>query len=242
MSTSQRQRDTTVSNQLNRVLPSRLRPHFDVFAAAARAVTYVRGQALLESDGAVDPGIVARGLIRFSVHGSDGRTAAIEYTRSGEFVGLPSIYFANRSHDFAFDASHVAVEPSLVLHFDRAQVIRYALACPEVAWELGRLMAGKALTAYETAQRLAFSSVTQRIADQIVILATPAADGLLQVQMTQQSLADSVGTVREVAARVLRALRHDALISVSRGRIRVLDIEGVRRLGSGLPPTPRFRS
>ena len=46
---------------------------------------------------------------------------------------------------------------ALVLHLDRAQVIRYALASPEVAWELGRLMAGKALTA-PTKQRSGWHS------------------------------------------------------------------------------------
>lgn len=143
-------------------------------------VTYVRGQALVESDGLVDPGTGA----------SPGPGAGHPLC-----VGFPG-------------------------------------GCLGAGEAHGRQSADRA---YETAQRLAFSSVTQRIADQIVRLAAPAADGQFQMQITQQALADSVGTVREVAARVLKALRRDGLISVSRGRIHVLDIEGVRRWGSGLP-------
>jgi len=41
--------------------------------------------------------------------------------------------------------------------------------------------------------------------------------------ITQQQLADAVGSVREVVARTLRELRMDGLISVGRARITILD-------------------
>ena len=68
-------------------------------------------------------------------------------------------------------------------------------------------------------------SVRQRVAAHLIGVAsidvespdTPVAP------ITQQQLADAVGSVREVVARTLRELRVDGLISVGRARITILD-------------------
>jgi DNA-binding transcriptional regulator LsrR (DeoR family) len=47
------------------------------------------------------------------------------------------------------------------------------------------------------------------------------------VRATQQQLADSIGSVREVVARALRKLRDDRIITTAPNSVRVVD---VRRL------------
>jgi len=51
----------------------------------------------------------------------------------------------------------------------------------------------------------------------------PAAAGPLTALVSQQDLANSVGSVREVIARVLAELRADRLIRTSPGRVEILD-------------------
>jgi biotin operon repressor len=75
--------------------------------------------------------------------------------------------------------------------------------------------------------------VRQRVARHLLDLASarvreqPASDHLggreLTVQVSQQELADAVGTVREVVVRVLRELRRDGVVRTERDRIVLLE-------------------
>lgn len=47
--------------------------------------------------------------------------------------------------------------------------------------------------------------------------------------VTQREIAEMVGTSREVAARALQQLEKEGLIKISRGRILLLDREGLAR-------------
>jgi CRP/FNR family transcriptional regulator len=59
-------------------------------------------------------------------------------------------------------------------------------------------------------------------------MATAGGDtGVLVAPITQQGLADCVGTVREVVARVLRDFRTEGLVSTAEGRIDILDPNGL---------------
>jgi CRP/FNR family cyclic AMP-dependent transcriptional regulator len=51
----------------------------------------------------------------------------------------------------------------------------------------------------------------------------PASDGRLAALVNQQDLANSVGSVREVVARILHELRAASLVRTSPGRVEILD-------------------
>jgi len=52
--------------------------------------------------------------------------------------------------------------------------------------------------------------------------------------VTQQQLADAVGSVREVVARTLHHLRADGLISVGRATVTVVDRDGLSGIAFGV--------
>jgi CRP/FNR family transcriptional regulator, cyclic AMP receptor protein len=81
---------------------------------------------------------------------------------------------------------------------------------------------------YETLQQTAintFGSVKQRVAVHLLDLASAKQrrHGPLVARVSQQELADAVGSVREVVARVLRDFRVDQLIATSVDSIQILD-------------------
>jgi CRP/FNR family transcriptional regulator len=47
----------------------------------------------------------------------------------------------------------------------------------------------------------------------------------LVAHVTQQELADAVGSVREVVVRLLRGLREDGLVHTARDEIQLLDVD-----------------
>jgi len=69
-----------------------------------------------------------------------------------------------------------------------------------------------------------------RIVRRVQQLATEYGDGRPEtvIPLTQEALASMAGTARPTANRVLRALESDRLIRVGRGRITVLDADGLR--------------
>ena len=72
-----------------------------------------------------------------------------------------------------------------------------------------------------------FTTVRQRVARHLLDLASDQATvqrgGELTALLTQQELAEAVGTVREVVVRVLRELREEGTIRTERDRIVVID-------------------
>lgn len=75
----------------------------------------------------------------------------------------------------------------------------------------------------------AFTTVRQRVARHLLDLAaqesrtTRGTQAVLTVRVTQQQLAEAVGTVREVVVRVLRDLRESDVIRTHAGRIDIVD-------------------
>ena len=65
----------------------------------------------------------------------------------------------------------------------------------------------------------------QKVARHLLDLAAsrPAPGGRLTAMVSQQDLANSVGSVREVVARTLKELRTERLVRTSPGRVEILD-------------------
>jgi len=56
--------------------------------------------------------------------------------------------------------------------------------------------------------------------------------GHLEVHATHQSIAEELGSTREVVSRVLKDLEHADLIALARGRIELRDTAALRKLGA----------
>jgi len=68
----------------------------------------------------------------------------------------------------------------------------------------------------------AFATVRQRVARHLLDIASEGTPELV-VPVSQQQLAESVGTVREVIVRVLRELRTAGVVHTERNRIIIVD-------------------
>lgn len=54
--------------------------------------------------------------------------------------------------------------------------------------------------------------------------------GSPEIVMTQEEIAGEINSAREVVARAIRHFAKDGLVSTGRGRIRILDLRGLREL------------
>ena len=163
--------------------------------------------------------VVVRGLIRVYMHTSDGRQVTVRYVRRGGLLGAPALV-AGPAPVFV-----QALADSTLYFMDVANVKRLAGEDAAVAWMLAEECVHRLYDVLEELAGNTFATVRQRVVRHLFDLAAsrPAADGRLAALVNQQELADSVGSVREVVARVLHELRAASLVRTSPGRVDILD-------------------
>jgi CRP/FNR family transcriptional regulator, cyclic AMP receptor protein len=167
--------------------------------------------------------LVVSGLLRLYLESPDGRQAAARYCGPGYFLGAACAVPSRKPLRVPFDVQ--AVTPTRVLHLDRRRL--HAAARSEIGVALALL---QQLGEYQTdlAHLLAgatFGSIRQRTAVHLLNMSVTQPDETLVAPITQQTLADAVGTIRETVARAVGELRRAGAIETVPGGIRVRDPE-----------------
>lgn len=161
--------------------------------------------------------VVVRGLLRVFLTSSDGRQVTVRYARSGDVAGLALVIGGPAP------MSIQAMTSSLVIAL-RLDTLRTLLATdPAVARACAEELTRQLHRLLEDISEQAFLSVRQRLAHQLLLLATPGSGPHLVVHAGQQELADAIGSVREVVTRNLHQLHEDGLVTVARDEVVILD-------------------
>jgi CRP/FNR family transcriptional regulator len=168
--------------------------------------------------------LVITGVIRVFVTAPDGRTMTIRYCRSGELLGAMSLF----SDEFTEPATKQALVDTELLMMSPSTVRVLAHRDLRVASALLIELSERARNFVNEIPGTAFATVRQRVARQLLDLASTHQqdrdpDAELAVRITQQGLAEAVGTVREVVVRTLRQLRDAGVVRTERDRIVLLD-------------------
>lgn len=187
--------------------------------ADAGVIETRRGEIIFSADEASDRiGIVADGMVRTYLSSSDGRRLTVRYARPGAIVGSIT------ASGTALGVQAMSDSKMLELHMGTLQ--QAMLDDGRVGLLLIAEVGLRLRDTYTTLASNTFGSMRERVARHILDLAIDEPDGAgMTTATTQQGLADSVGTVREVVARVLRAFREEGLIATTPGSIRILDVE-----------------
>ena len=164
--------------------------------------------------------LVITGLLRAEVSSPDGRSLAIRYAHPGDLVGVASLF----ARPYVMPGSLHALVDSELLELQPDVVRRLARHEIAVANALIDELSERVVAFVAEIPGSAFTTVRQRIARHLLHLATeqPGGQGLV-ARVTQQRLADAVGTVREVVVRELRGLREERVVETGSGSITILD-------------------
>lgn len=176
-------------------------------------------------EGEQPPGlfIVLHGRVRLTCTAEDGREQMLEMVGPGENFNSVPIFDGRPNH-----ATAQARSPVECLLLPRPDVLDLIRKHPDLALAALGEMAEQLRELVMLVEDLAFRSVRERLARQLL---TEAREGTAEV--THQELAERAGTVREIAGRALRRFAEDKLVRLERGRIIVLDAEGLARIVSG---------
>jgi CRP/FNR family transcriptional regulator, cyclic AMP receptor protein len=164
------------------------------------------------------------GFVRIFVAAPDGRSLTVRYFRRGALTGVASLF----TPKFAMPGSIQALVDSEVLVFDPGTVRRLVDRDLAVARAILDELAERVVSWVAEIPGSAFATVRQRVARHLLDLASEQQHGKeLVARVSQQTLADATGTVREVVVRVLRELREEGLIRTRRGGIVIVRPEGL---------------
>jgi CRP/FNR family transcriptional regulator len=178
------------------------------------------GTTTYRAGGEPRPSLIVNGLFRSYFAGPDGRQVTVRYARQGDTLGVVA------AHGGPAPLHVQALTDATRLRFETDTLRELASSDAQVAYALLGEITNTVYTLWHEIAATAFASVPQRVARHLLEIAAreqEAEGGALVAHVSQQELADLVGSVREVVARALRELRDEGIVQVNRGGIVVID-------------------
>jgi CRP/FNR family transcriptional regulator, cyclic AMP receptor protein len=163
--------------------------------------------------------LVVAGVTKTYLIAPNGRQATIRYARSGAIVAAPVVFDPRPT-----SAGCRTLTPASVLLFQMDGVRELAATDVRVAHAFNVEMSERLYAYFAELAGTTFGSLRERVARHLLDVASEQQRGQsLVARLSQQDLADAVGSVREVVARVLARLRDDGLVRTGEGVIELLD-------------------
>lgn len=172
--------------------------------------------------------LIEAGQVRIYYAGPSGKEITLAYWTPGHFIGGPEV-FGGGLHVW----SATAVEPSRLSYLPGAKIRYLAETVPAVALAIidGLVAKGRCYSAL--AQMLGTRSVTERLAQLLIILAS--VDGqsdegrmIVDRRITHEQLAMIVGSTRQWVTSTLARFQRNGHITVTRNAIEIDDPDNLR--------------
>lgn len=161
--------------------------------------------------------VILSGRVKAYGSGDDGREVVYATQGAGEYFGEMTLDGGPRS------ASVMTLEPTTCAVVPGADVREFLATHPDFALHLVKKLIRLARASTEHVKSLALEDVYQRIARLLRKLAQDEGGVLvLPERMTQQDIADRVGSSREMVSRVFKPLLEGGYVEMRGGRIAVL--------------------
>ncbi len=193
-----------------------------------------RGQALVKAD---DPGdsmmIVMAGTLKVCVRSSTGREVVLDYLGPGAMIGEIALFDGKPR-----TADVVAIDAVEAIVLQRRFVLPFLEKNPSAALRIIEMLCDKLRRTNALVSDGAAVPMGQKLARGVLRLLEEHGvreDGALSLgfRLSQGDLGNYVNLSRENVNRQLGEWEQAGLVEVSRGRIAILDEEGLRRVADG---------
>lgn len=194
--------------------------------AAARPRRFARGEVVLRTGDRGDAlHLLAKGLAAVQVTTLDGDEVMIGIVGPGEYFGEQALV-GDPSRRMA---SVIAIEPVETLALPRADFDRLRRSHPDVDTMLIAALSQRVTRLAEQLTEALFVPADVRLVRRLDDLASlyRTNGGASTISLTQSQLGALAGTTRPTVNKVLGELARDGIVEVGRGRVTVLDAEGL---------------
>jgi CRP/FNR family transcriptional regulator len=167
--------------------------------------------------------VVMEGKVRV-VRKAGDRAQVVHVEKSGGTLGEVPVFGGG-----GYPATAFAAEPTVCAVVGREILLAAVKSNPETAFVLLERLAKRVRELVERLDRTALRPVSARLAEYLVARADARGRAVVAIGMTQQQLAEELGTVREVIVRELHALRTSGLVrALGGGRFEIVDAPALR--------------
>jgi CRP/FNR family transcriptional regulator len=163
--------------------------------------------------------VVLEGRVRV-VREAGGRAQVVHVEAAGGTLGEVPLFAGG-----GYPATAIAMEPTVCAVIARESLAAAIRSSPDAAFVLLERMARRVRELVGRVDRLSLLSVSARLAEYLLSRTSAHGRAVIALGMTQQQLAEELGTVREVIVRELHALRNRGVIrAIGGGRYEILDV------------------
>ena len=164
-------------------------------------------------------GFLLEGLARVYLSARTGRQLTVRYARAGDILGNISGATAER-----VPLSATAVTDCVLIEIGIETLLAHVKSDARIGAALVLELTLRLQDSYAALGANTLGSMPERVAWHLLDAAiTAPGNGRLTAGLSQQQLADSVGTSREVVARVLGRLRAEGIVSTTHQQVEVTD-------------------
>jgi CRP/FNR family cyclic AMP-dependent transcriptional regulator len=171
--------------------------------------------------------LVASGRVQLYRRTREGRRFVIATLGPGSLFGEDSLLPEDGP-----DSHAVALEAGTVWVMPRKEAVEISSTNAMFGFGLMQAMGHRLIEAENRLERLAYSTISARLAALLLDLAGEDSEDV--VQATHQELADMLGTWRETISKTLQDFRERGLVASGRRKLVLLDKEGLELEASGL--------
>jgi CRP-like cAMP-binding protein len=195
----------------------------------------VRGQQLLSPDDPPDRiHIVKKGRVRVYRVTADGKQLTLDIYEKGTILGDMSLLGQDRLPEAYAEAIDDGVICTITPDELRRLIQRYPIVGVNVIQHLSKRLQG----AERELEAMAYQRVDQRLARKLLDLGqrfgvSTVRGTLIQARLTQQELAEMIGTTRETLAHTLADFRRRGLLDTQHHQVVIRDAERLAEVAEG---------
>ena len=176
--------------------------------------------------------IVKRGRVRLYRITPDGKQLTLDLLDKGRVVGRMSWLGQELT-----DAYAEAMEEAVICSFTPDELRRLIDRFPGIGLNIIRYLSERLAASERERELMAFRTVEQRLASRLLELAErfgrPTDRGVeIDARLTQQELADMIGTSRETLATTISSLREGGVLDMKNQRVVIRDAERLEELSA----------
>ncbi|CAH8291076.1 CRP-like cAMP-binding protein [Mariniflexile fucanivorans] len=171
---------------------------------------------------------VKEGICKLSKLSANGKDQIVKIVLKGDLLGYRSMV-----SDEVSNLQAVALIDMKVCFIPKSEIINDLQTNPKFSFDVLKEMAHNLKEADDIIVNMAQKSVRQRLAETLIYIHDSFgvnSDRTLSVLLSREDYANIVGTATESAIRVLSQFKKDKLISMVGKKIRIEDIEGLKRV------------
>ena len=175
---------------------------------------------LLEGDWSDSLYFVISGVVKVYKISADGKQQILNIATSGESVNDVS------SFDKSPNAANiVTMTPTLLYGIKKSTLSSIMLKYPQVALNALKVLAGRVRRDSLLVETLSFNQVIGRLAN--MLLKYYGEEKIVGIKLTQQDMADMIGTSREMVNKSLKIMENNGAIRLQRNGIEILNKEAL---------------